>query len=242
MQAASTSTSLPTNTLEVTLAIALTLLVAGAMALLAGTLTRRLLRSIEGDRFHVQPIANATVRIVRRITFALFTLVLLFPALDVAGVELQFGLHGEDVADWAARTGIRVAMLVLLAFATNRFAASVIRRAEGEVLLTGDAAGLERRKRAQTLGVTFRRFLSALIWSTTVLVILREVDVDITPVLTGAGILGLAVGFGAQTLVKDIISGVFVIAEDQVRVGDAAIINGVVFTVLPVGESGKDYR
>lgn len=231
MQAASASGSLPTNTLEVTLAIALTLLVAGAMALLAGTLTRRLLRSIEGDRFHVQPIANATVRIVRRITFALFTLVLLFPALDVAGVELQFGLHGEDVADWAARTGIRVAMLVLLAFATNRFAASVIRRAEGEVLLTGDAAGLERRKRAQTLGVTFRRFLSALIWSTAVLVILREVDVDITPVLTGAGILGLAVGFGAQTLVKDIISGVFVIAEDQVRVGDAAIINGVEGTV-----------
>ena len=50
-------------------------------------------------------------------------------------------------------------------------------------------------------------------------------------VLTGAGILGLAVGFGAQTLVKDIISGVFVIAEDQVRVGDAAIINGVEGTV-----------
>ena len=47
--------------------------------------------------------------------------------------------------------------------------------------------------------------------------VLRELDVDITPVLTGAGIIGLAVGFGAQTLVKDIISGLFLIAEDQVR-------------------------
>jgi len=56
--------------------------------------------------------------------------------------------------------------------------------------------------------------------------ILRELDVDITPVLTGAGILGLAVGFGAQTLVRDVISGFFLIVEDQVRVGDVASVNG----------------
>ena len=61
--------------------------------------------------------------------------------------------------------------------------------------------------------------------------VLRELDVDITPVLTGAGIIGLAVGFGAQTLVKDIISGLFLIAEDQVRLGDAAEINGIGGTV-----------
>jgi small conductance mechanosensitive channel len=227
MQVPAASTALPANTLEVTLAVALTLIVAGAVALLAGSMTRRLLRSIEGDRFHVQHLANATVRIVRRVTFGLFTLVLLFPALDFAGLDLKFGFHGEDVADWTTRTGVRVSLLLLMAFATNRFAASVIRRAEGEVMATGDAYGLERRKRAKTLGATFGRFLSALIWSTAVLVILRELDVDITPVLTGAGILGLAVGFGAQTLVKDMIAGIFIIAEDQVRVGDAAIINGV---------------
>jgi moderate conductance mechanosensitive channel len=51
--------------------------------------------------------------------------------------------------------------------------------------------------------------------------------VDIAPVLTGAGIVGLAVGFGAQTLVRDVISGFFLILEDQVRVGDVAAINGV---------------
>lgn len=230
MPAASAAT-LPANTLEVTLAIALTVLVAGAAALLAGSLTRRLLRSIEGDRIHLQPIADATVRIVRRLTLAIVALMAIFPALDFAGVDVRVGLSDEDVVEWAFRTGIRVAMLAVLAFATNRFAASVIRRAEGEVVATGDARGFERRKRAQTLGATFRRFLSVLIWSTAVLVILRELDVDITPVLTGAGIIGLAVGFGAQTLVKDIISGIFVIAEDQVRVGDIAIVNGVEGTV-----------
>ena len=56
--------------------------------------------------------------------------------------------------------------------------------------------------------------------------ILRELNVDIMPVLTGAGIVGLAVGFGAQTLVKDLISGVFLILDDNVRVGDVARING----------------
>ena len=59
-----------------------------------------------------------------------------------------------------------------------------------------------------------------------VLMILREFRIDIAPVLTGAGIVGLAVGFGAQTLVRDIISGFFLILEDQVRVGDVAAING----------------
>jgi small-conductance mechanosensitive channel len=56
--------------------------------------------------------------------------------------------------------------------------------------------------------------------------ILRELQIDITPVLTGAGIVGLAVGFGAQTLVRDVISGFFLIVEDQVRVGDVAVVNG----------------
>ncbi len=230
----STVAAVPANTLEVTLALALSLLVAGAVAMLAGGLTRRLLRSIEGERVHVQPIATATVRVVRRITFGIIALVLVFPALDFAGVDIRVGLKDEDLAAWAARTGIRVATLVLLAFATDRFAASVIRRAENEVVATGDAQGFERRKRAQTLGATFRRFLSALIWSVAVLVILRELDVDITPVLTGAGILGLAVGFGAQTLVKDIIAGIFVIAEDQIRVGDVAIVNSIEGTVQEI--------
>ena len=69
--------------------------------------------------------------------------------------------------------------------------------------------------------------MSGLIWTTAVLIILRELDVDITPVLTGAGIVGLAIGFGAQTLVRDVITGFFLIVEDQVRVGDVALVNGV---------------
>jgi small conductance mechanosensitive channel len=102
----------------------------------------------------------------------------------------------------------------------------VIRRAEREISDSADPFN-ERRKRAQTLGATLRRFFSILIWGAAALMALREIGVDITPVLTGAGIIGLAVGFGAQTLVKDIISGLFLIAEDQVRIGDVVDINGI---------------
>ena len=57
--------------------------------------------------------------------------------------------------------------------------------------------------------------------------LLRELSIDVLPILTGAGIAGLAIGFGAQNLVRDVISGFFLILEDQVRVGDLARINGV---------------
>ena len=57
--------------------------------------------------------------------------------------------------------------------------------------------------------------------------LLRELSVDVLPILTGAGIAGLAIGFGAQNLVRDVISGFFLILEDQVRIGDLARINGV---------------
>jgi small conductance mechanosensitive channel len=227
VQASPATATLPHNSLEVLLAVAMAVIIAAAIALLAGGLTRRLLRSIEGERFHTKAIADRTVSVVRRLMFAIGLLALVFPALDFAGVDIAVGLRDEDLAQWAARTGVRVALLLLLALAANRFAGSVIRRAEHEVVQTGETQGPERRKRAQTLGAAATRFVSALIWITASLVILRELDVDITPVLTGAGILGLAVGFGAQTLVKDMIAGIFIIAEDQVRVGDAAIVNGI---------------
>jgi small-conductance mechanosensitive channel len=217
----------PILSLEAFVALALAALVALAVALLVGRLTRHLLKSIEGERFHTLAIANRTVRAVQRIAFLLSLLVLVFPALDMAGVEPAVGLPQEEVSRWLTRSGARLLLLVLLALAADRFAASVIRRAEGEIADGSEVGADERRKRAKTIGATARRFFSILIWTVAALMGLRELGVDITPALTGAGILGLAVGFGAQTLVKDIISGLFLIAEDQVRIGDVVEVNGV---------------
>jgi small conductance mechanosensitive channel len=64
------------------------------------------------------------------------------------------------------------------------------------------------------------------IWTVVVIIALGQLGLDVTPILAGAGIAGLAVGFGAQNLVRDVISGFFVVLENQVRVGDVAVVNG----------------
>ena len=84
----------------------------------------------------------------------------------------------------------------------------------------------ESVKRVETLIRLIRQGVYILLWLTVGLIVLREVGIDVTPILASAGILGLAVGFGAQNLVRDVISGFFIILENQVRINDVAIING----------------
>jgi small conductance mechanosensitive channel len=64
------------------------------------------------------------------------------------------------------------------------------------------------------------------LWTVVVIIALSQIGFDVTPILAGAGIVGLAVGFGAQNIVRDLISGFFMVLEDQVRVGDVAVVNG----------------
>ena len=92
---------------EALAALAIAALIASAISLVVGSLTRRLLLAIEGDRFHKQPIAQATVTAVRRVTFVLSLLVLAFPALDLAGVKVAVGLHPEEVTRWLTESGAR---------------------------------------------------------------------------------------------------------------------------------------
>jgi moderate conductance mechanosensitive channel len=99
----------------------------------------------------------------------------------------------------------------------QRIVAQMTRRAGPDV---------ELEKRAATLGSIFRKTVNVAVWTLAVIMIFREVGFDIGPILAGAGVIGLAVGFGAQNLVKDVISGVFLLLENQVRVNDVVIING----------------
>lgn len=86
--------------------------------------------------------------------------------------------------------------------------------------------GGEVEKRLSTLFKLIWQGISLTVWLLTAVIILDKLGVQIGPILAGAGILGLAVGFGAQNLVKDVISGFFIILENQIRVGDVAILDG----------------
>jgi len=88
-------------------------------------------------------------------------------------------------------------------------------------------AKLENEKRIITLMGITKRLGKLVIWAIFIMILLRQLGIDIAPILAGAGIIGLAVGFGAQELVRDFISGFFMLMEDQIRRGDYALINGV---------------
>jgi small conductance mechanosensitive channel len=137
----------------------------------------------------------------------------------------------RTVAHWAATHGINVVIIVAGAFIIVRAANLAIDHLQFKLARTHATTDLEWQRRATTLGGILTSLVTAAVGFVAVLMLLRELSIDVMPILTGAGIVGLAVGFGAQNLVRDVISGFFLILEDQVRIGDSARINGVPGTV-----------
>jgi moderate conductance mechanosensitive channel len=172
------------------------------------------------------PLVRGPLRLLGAAAFVLVAVLVLVPAFEIAGLQPRAGVHLEFITAWLFGPGLRVVVIALLAYASVRATALVVRRFEHEVASGSTLDALERGKRARTLGAAVSKVSTVLLVGIAVLMILQQFAIDIAPVLTGAGIAGLAVGFGAQTLVRDVISGFFILLEDQVRVGDVAAING----------------
>jgi small conductance mechanosensitive channel len=98
-----------------------------------------------------------------------------------------------------------------------------------------DLDSSEMEKRIETLISILRSTIKVVVWLVIGMLILRKIGIDIAPIIAGAGIVGLAVGFGAQELVRDFITGFFMLMENQIREGDVAIINGTGGLVEHVG-------
>jgi small-conductance mechanosensitive channel len=120
-----------------------------------------------------------------------------------------------DLAEWGPRL-IAVIAIVFLA----RALAEGVRLAAGELLLGRREVELEQRQRRETLVPLIESGSQYLIYFGAALMILERLQIDSTPFLAGAGIIGLAVGLGAQNLVNDVVSGFFVLFEDYYLVGD----------------------
>ena len=124
---------------------------------------------------------------------------------------------------------IRVLMIFTVAWLGLKIVARLSKQLEQRLVESSKQdqhTSTEQQKRVETLVRLLRQAVIVVIWVVAALVILREIGVDIAPILASAGIVGLAIGFGAQNLVRDVISGFFMILENQVRVGDVAIVNG----------------
>lgn len=97
--------------------------------------------------------------------------------------------------------------------------------------LTDLLMGERREQRAESIGSLLRSFMKLLIWGSTILIILTKLGIEIGPLLASAGVVGVALGFGAQTLVKDYLAGIFLIIEDQFGVGDLVDLGDAIGTV-----------
>jgi small conductance mechanosensitive channel len=136
-----------------------------------------------------------------------------------------------ETISWAEviMTCLRVLLILFFAWLISQLLKTGLQRFEARLVARSLARGessAESQKRIETLIRLLKQAGLLALWITILLVILREVGVEIAPVLASAGIAGLAIGFGAQNLVRDVISGFFMILENQIRVGDVAIING----------------
>ncbi|MEO6204524.1 MAG: mechanosensitive ion channel family protein [Mycobacteriales bacterium] len=108
-------------------------------------------------------------------------------------------------------------------------------RTRGTLLDTGPLLSERRRQRAETIGSVLRSIVSAFVLSVAFAMILAELDFNLAPVIASAGIVGVAVGFGAQNLIKDFLNGMFMILEDQYGVGDVIDAGEATGTVEAVG-------
>jgi moderate conductance mechanosensitive channel len=169
---------------------------------------------------------SGPLRLIGAVTFILVFSVLIFPAFEVAGLHPRAGVHLRSLTAWAFDSGLRVLLIAGVAFALIRMVTIGVSRFENDVTFGTGLDAIERAKRARTLGSVITNIVSVVVVSIAVLMILQEFRVDISPALTGAGIVGVAIGFGSQNLVKDWIGGFFLILENQIRVGDVVAING----------------
>lgn len=124
---------------------------------------------------------------------------------------------------------IRIVLILAVAYALIRFARLALTRLESLLVRASETKETDpgaAAKRIKTLINVLWTIGAGSIWFIAALVSLGQIGIDLGPILAGAGIVGLAVGFGAQHLVRDLVSGFFLILENQIRVGDAALING----------------
>jgi small-conductance mechanosensitive channel len=152
--------------------------------------------------------------------------------------------HNETLAklgDFVVHTPLKVVMILIgaavLSVMVQRFIRRFVNTLSGRAsagVLGGAALGPRAAARTQTIGIVLRSLAAAVIYSFTAMLVLGEVGINLGPLIAGAGIAGVALGFGAQSLVKDFLAGIFMLIEDQYGVGDVVDLGLATGTVEAV--------
>ena len=146
----------------------------------------------------------------------------------------------RDFLDWMAGTPLRILIILIGAVFIQTFGSRAIDRAMNKLasadLVLGPRNIVARQKeRASTIGGVLSATLKTATWIIAMAMALGEFGFDLGPLIASAGIVGVAVGLGAQTLVRDILSGIFMLIEDQYGVGDSVDVLDIEGVVEKVG-------
>lgn len=145
----------------------------------------------------------------------------------------------QQIIDWFTGAPLRVISVFLIALISQSVGHRTINRAVAKLasadIKPGPGLVARQAERARTIGTVLTSTLNAFIWVIAFGMILGEFGFDLGPVIASAGIIGVAIGLGAQSLVKDVLSGIFMLVEDQYGVGDQVKVGDVEGSVEKVG-------
>jgi moderate conductance mechanosensitive channel len=211
-------------------AVVLAFVVAALVVRVAHLIVHRILDAMDIVSAENRAAVHARARqLIRALTILAYGVA----AVAVVTIALnRFGVHEPTwdpryLGHWLLTRGVNLVIIAVGAFIVVRAANLAIEHLQFKLARRHGDSDPEWQRRAATLGGILTSVVTATVGFVAILMLLRELSVDVVPILTGAGIAGLAIGFGAQNLVRDVISGFFLILEDQVRIGDLARINGV---------------
>lgn len=208
-----------------------TLLIVGAGILLSRLLTQSVERRItlpEDLRRKLpllEPRLNRYVPSALRVIRALLLIVVILMVLSAWGAFDLAAWYASDTGHALVGRLTGVATILVVAIAIWLVLASLI-----EHKLNPETGHGEPDARAKTLLTLFRNALAIAIVAMTAMIVLSEIGINIGPLIAGAGVLGLAIGFGAQKLVQDIITGIFIQVENAMNTGDVVTVGGITGT------------
>lgn len=136
-------------------------------------------------------------------------------------------IGGVDWQRWSApaMSALRIVLILVAAWVAIVVLQRLVRSVR--VRIAGHIGGADVARRAETLGRVVRYLVALVVGAVAAMLVLAEVGVSLAPILGAAGVVGLAIGFGAQSLVKDYFTGFFILLEDQIRTGDVVTVAGI---------------
>jgi len=136
----------------------------------------------------------------------------------------------QNIAPWLLSSGVRILLIIIVVFLIKRVGRKIVEKTVRRAIKHADQEAEEKRE--NTLIGLFSGVLGVMVWLIAIMMILTELGLNIAPILAGAGVLGVALGFGAQSMVKDFLAGLFIIIENQYRMGDVISLDNNIIGVV----------